>query len=98
MTSSLISLEVIKPSSSNLANLLINIFDLDIHEIPKTGSEGSHFHYDVRFLLEADPKKESIVVSGESYDVAWIPIENVLGLNPETSIQRMVEKTMTMLK
>ena len=75
-----------------------NIFDLDIHEIPKIGSEGSHFHYDVRFLLEADPKKESIVVSGESYDVAWIPIEKVLGLNPEISIQRMVEKTMTMLK
>ena len=74
-----------------------NIFDLDIHEIPKIGSEASHFHYDVRFLLEGDPKKESIIVSDESYDVAWVPIEGVLGLNPETSIRRMVEKTMAFL-
>lgn len=74
------------------------IFDLDIHKIPKTDSEISHFHYDVRFLLEADPSKESIVVSDESYDVAWIPIEGVLELNPETSIRRMIEKTKTLLK
>ena len=74
------------------------IFDLDIHKIPKTDSETSHFHYDVRFLLEADPSKESIVVSDESYDVAWIPIEGVLELNPETSIRRMIEKTKALLK
>ena len=74
------------------------IFDLDIHKIQKTGPETSHFHYDVRFLLEADPNKESIVVSDESYDVAWIPIERVLELNPETSIHRMIEKTRTLLK
>jgi len=74
------------------------IFDLDIHKIPKTDSEISHFHYDVRFLLEADPSKESIVVSDESYDVAWIPIEGVLELNPETSIRRMIEKTKALLK
>lgn len=74
------------------------IFDLDIHKIPKTDSEISHFHYDVRFLLEADLSKESIVVSNESYDVAWIPIEGVLELNPETSIRRMIEKTKTLLK
>jgi len=74
------------------------IFDLDIHKIQKTGPETSHFHYDVRFLLEADPNKESIVVSDESYDVAWIPIEGVLELNPETSIHRMIEKTKALLK
>ena len=45
------------------------IFDLDIHKIQKVGSDLSHFHYDVRFLLEADPEKEPIIVSKESYDV-----------------------------
>jgi hypothetical protein len=38
------------------------------------------------------------VVSDESYDVAWIPIEGVLELNPETSIHRMIEKTKALLK
>ena len=73
------------------------IFDLDIHKIQKVGSDSSHFHYDVRFLLEADPEKEPIIVSKESYDVAWVPIGNVLRLNPEKSIHRMVNKTMVLL-
>ena len=73
------------------------VFDLDVHKIPKICSDLSHFHYDVRFLLEADPEKEPIIVSKESYDVAWVPIENVLKLNSEKSIHRMVDKTMALL-
>ena len=73
------------------------IFDLDIHENPKRNFELVHTHYDVRFLFEADPVKESIVVSSESHDVAWIPIEKVAGMNPERSIQRMVEKTLALI-
>ena len=72
------------------------VFDLDIHRIPKIGSEPSHLHYDVRFLLEADPEKEPIIISNESYDVAWVPIENVLILNPDKSIHRMVDKTVAL--
>ena len=73
------------------------VFDLDVHKIPKICSALSHFHYDVRFLLEADPEKEPIIVSKESYNVAWVPIENVLKLNSEKSIHRMVDKTMALL-
>ena len=73
------------------------VFDLDIHKISKVGSDSSHFHYDVRFLLEADPKKEPIIVSRESYGVAWVPIEKVLRLNPEKSVHRMVDKTLALL-
>ncbi len=72
------------------------IFDLDIHDIPKRNCESVHTHYDVRFLFEADPVNETIVVSSESHDVAWIPIEKIAELNPETSIQRMVEKTLVL--
>lgn len=68
------------------------IFDLDIHDIPKHMNEPSHKHYDIRFLLEADHISSKITISDESYDVAWIPIDEVIGLNPENSIQRMVEK------
>ena len=91
--------EAIEESGFQRFKVLDNtIFDLDIHRIPKVGSEPSHLHYDVRFLLEADPEKEQIIVSDESYDVAWFSIENVLILNPEKSIHRMVEKTLALLK
>ena len=70
------------------------IFDLDIHKIPKQMNQPSHKHYDIRFLLETDPVFNEISVSDESYDVAWIPIDDVIGLNPENSIKRMVEKTL----
>ena len=70
-----------------------SIFDLDIHEVPAISTHSKHFHYDVRFLLEADPRKNNIIVSEESHDVQWIPLNEVLDMNPESSMQRMVNKT-----
>ena len=70
------------------------IFDLEIHAVPAMADEPFHHHYDVRFLLEADPKNNTIVISDESHDVKWIPLEKVVGLNPESSMQRMVKKTL----
>ena len=68
------------------------VFDLDIHPIPARLGFPDHLHYDMRFLFESD-KKEKIIVSEESHDVAWIPIDE-LGLltfnNP--SIMRMAYK------
>ena len=74
------------------------IFDIDIHMIPSRGDIIAHTHYDVRFLLEADPVSSKIKVSEESYDVAWIPIQKVLSLNSELSIKRMLEKTLKLKK
>jgi len=72
------------------------IFDLDIHEIPKHNYEPGHLHYDIRFLLEADPTGEAVIISDESHDVAWIPLAEVAKINPEVSIQRMIKKTIIM--
>ena len=72
------------------------IFDLDIHEIPQINSELRHLHYDVRFLLEADPGGEAVITSDESHDVSWIQIADVAKLNAEVSIQRMINKTLIM--
>ena len=72
------------------------IFDLDIHEIPQNNSELVHLHYDVRFLIEADPTGEAVIISDESHDVTWIPLADVVKLNPEVSIQRMIKKTIIM--
>ena len=69
------------------------IFDLDIHQIEPMNEEPEHLHYDVRFLLEADPNEQNIIISEESYDVKWIQLDDVFNHNSEESISRMVEKT-----
>jgi len=68
------------------------IFDLDRHWIPARGAEPAHWHYDVRFLLEADPA-QPLTVSHESKDLAWVPLAEVAARNPEESMVRMVRKT-----
>lgn len=68
------------------------IFDLDRHWIPPRGAEPGHYHYDLRFVLEADPA-EPLVLSHESKDLAWVEIGRVTTLNPEESMARMVRKT-----
>jgi 8-oxo-dGTP pyrophosphatase MutT (NUDIX family) len=69
------------------------IFDIDRHLIPEKGDIPEHFHYDVRFLIEAE-MDEPLVISEESENLAWIPFGSVgdfVGQNP--SILRMLEKT-----
>ncbi len=68
------------------------IFDVDRHRIPARKTEPEHWHFDVRFLIEADGS-EPVVVSDESHDVAWVSLAEATRLNPEESIARMVRKT-----
>lgn len=68
------------------------VFDVDRHRIPARGEEPGHWHYDVRFLIEADPA-EPLIVSDESRELAWVPLAEVARLNPSESLARMVRKT-----
>lgn len=72
--------------------LSADVFDLDRHWIPPRQADPGHFHYDLRFLLEADPR-EPLTVSHESKDLAWVDLGQVTALNPEESMARMVRKT-----
>jgi 8-oxo-dGTP pyrophosphatase MutT (NUDIX family) len=70
-----------------------NIFDLDKHIIPERPHVKEHFHFDVRYLFEADIN-EPLIISHESVSLAWITFDSVvdmIGYNP--SILRMLEKT-----
>jgi 8-oxo-dGTP pyrophosphatase MutT (NUDIX family) len=69
------------------------IFDVDKHSIPARGTEPEHWHFDVRFLIEAD-LVEPLVVSNESKDLAWVRLTEVGKLNPSESLARMVRKTL----
>lgn len=73
------------------------VFDVDRHLIPARKNEPAHFHYDLRFLLEADPR-EPITCSSESKALAWVPLDQVTSLNPEESMARMVRKTLAARK
>jgi 8-oxo-dGTP pyrophosphatase MutT (NUDIX family) len=78
----------------NLAPVSPAIFDIDIHAIPARGSEPEHFHYDVRFLLEAD-RTAPLVMNREAKDMAWVRLDEVTSLTNEWSVLRMVEKTLS---
>lgn len=67
------------------------IFDVDIHGIPARGAEPEHFHYDVRFLFEAD-RHEPLRITSESKDLQWVPLDRIEELTQEESMLRMVRK------
>jgi 8-oxo-dGTP pyrophosphatase MutT (NUDIX family) len=67
------------------------IYDLDRHWIPPRKNDPGHYHYDLRFMFEADPG-EPLAISSESKDLAWVDLAGVAVLNPEESMARMVRK------
>lgn len=67
------------------------IFDVDIHEIPLRKDVPAHLHYDIRFLLEADPS-EAFGNSDEITNIQWFAVENVKNMVDSESILRMVRK------
>lgn len=69
-----------------------SVFDVDRHLIPPRKTEPEHYHYDLRFLIEADPA-ETLTITRESKDLAWIDLAQVASLNPEESMARLVRKT-----
>ncbi len=75
--------------------LSLHIFDVDVHTIPERKHFPNHFHYDVRFLFEAD-ETEPFHVSDESFNLQWMDLEEVQIFNDEDSIMRLVEKTKMM--
>ena len=78
-------LQEIKPLS-------VEIFDVDVHDIPARGGQEAHFHYDVRFLFEAD-RRQPLQITAESKALAWVKITDVHKLTREESVLRMVAKT-----
>ncbi len=75
----------------DLVTVSPEIFDIDIHEIPARKTEPAHYHYDCRFLIQAET--EDYTVSDESHDLKWIPLADMSTYTTEESVLRMVRKT-----
>lgn len=70
------------------------ILDLDRHRIPEHKGVPAHWHYDVRYLVQACGD-ESFVVSAESHALAWRPlVEVATGPAYDASLRRMAAKVL----
>lgn len=82
---------------TSLHLILPEIFDLDIHLIPARRDFPEHYHYDIRFLFQAS-KEESINISEESRDLAWIPNTEIPRKTANNiSILRMAQKVQNLI-
>ena len=72
------------------------LFDIDIHQIPARGPEAAHYHYDCRFLFHA--VDDHYIVSDESHDLQWVPLDDMGSVTTEPSITRMVDKTQRLIR
>lgn len=70
-----------------------HLFDVDRHQIPARKTDPEHWHYDLRFMIEADPD-DPILISAESNDLGWVEIDRMAHYNPEESMMRMARKTL----
>ena len=66
-----------------------DIFDLDVHFIPKRKGDHTHLHFDVRFLLKA--LHDDIRPNHESKDMGWFKVLNE-EMNPDQALKRMYHK------
>ncbi|MBI9012480.1 MAG: NUDIX hydrolase [Clostridiales bacterium] len=68
-----------------------SIFDVDVHKIPERKGVKAHYHYDVRYIFEADDMIP-LIVSDESHDLSWVAFNEIEKYTTERSVIRMVEK------
>lgn len=70
------------------------VFDVDIHLIPANSKDPAHYHYDIRFLFQADANRP-LTINSESKELRWVPLREVVKLNDSPSIMRMVSKVIS---
>jgi len=66
--------------------------DVDVHDIPARGSEPSHEHLDLRYLVVAP---EGAVIApdlAELHEIRWVPWDDVDALGPDHGLGRALAK------
>ncbi|MDG2050608.1 MAG: NUDIX hydrolase [Myxococcota bacterium] len=69
--------------------------DVDIHRIPARPGEPEHEHHDLRFVLIA-AAGQPLVMSEESSDLAWFPVEQLETVGADESLLRLGRKALAM--
>ncbi len=73
------------------SDLLPVIFDVDVHTIPARTDVPAHLHYDIRFLVQADPK-EPFKQNHETNDIRWFTLSMAMQYADSESVARMIRK------
>ena len=68
-----------------------SIFDIDVHLIPARNEIAEHYHYDIRFLLQAE--STDFVISDESNELAWVKLNDIGNFVSDESVLRMCRKS-----
>lgn len=66
-------------------------FDFDHHDVPARKTDPAHVHYDVRYLLVADPSAP-ILITEESKDLRWFTLPMARAATTEPSMTRQFDK------
>ncbi len=86
--------ETVEESGIEHVYLIENsIFDIDVHLIPARNEVADHYHYDIRFLFQAESM--DFVISHESNELAWIKLTDISNLTSDESVLRMGRKSKT---
>lgn len=76
---------------SRIDPLSNEILDIDIHPIPEHKGVSAHFHYDIRYVFEAD-ENEPLNISSESNDLKWVPLSQLENYNDDQRLLVMRDK------
>ena len=65
--------------------------DIDIHEIPAKGDEGSHEHLDFRYLF-VTRSPDAIVRNHESKALRWVAFDELAAFDFDPALRRAIQK------
>jgi 8-oxo-dGTP pyrophosphatase MutT (NUDIX family) len=84
--------EAVEESGIDSVHLIEDsIFDIDVHLIPARNEVADHYHYDIRFLFQAE--RTDFVISHESNELAWVKLTDIGNLISDESVLRMCRKS-----
>ena len=66
--------------------------DIDIHHIPAVGTDTTHLHYDISYIICAE-RSAPLAISAESRDLRWFYWEEAITFC-DASVQRVLSKLM----
>jgi 8-oxo-dGTP pyrophosphatase MutT (NUDIX family) len=69
------------------------LVDVDAHRIPATDRMPRHWHFDLRYVFQADPGEEPVVPDAEGHEVRWFTVDEAMAeLELDEGLQRLIGK------
>ena len=69
-------------------SLAADIVDIDIHAIPASAREPEHWHYDLRYVFQAD-RHAALQLSHESRQLRWVALDELESVTDAASVLRL---------